>query len=77
MPIWIVDKNSVGLRCNSNAACAPVMLSSAMETNNARRLDDKAISDMANKAFSKVNKTISKTSIKRSFNAQGAQWVNQ
>jgi hypothetical protein len=53
------------------------MLSSAMETNNARRLDDKAISDMANKAFSKVNKTISKTSIKRSFNAQGAQWVNQ
>ena len=69
MPICTVDKNCVGCAIKRSAACAPVSPASANAAKRALRLEDSAISDMANKPFKKVKKTISNTSIKLGFSA--------
>lgn len=64
MPTWTDDKNWVGLSSRPSAASAPLSPDSARAASLALRLDDRAISDMANTPLSNVKKAISKKSMR-------------
>ena len=63
MPIWMVERNLVGLSCRASATAAPDSPASTMTCRRALRLAVRAISDIANQPFSRIRKSSSAVSI--------------
>src|SRR5690606_21462029 len=63
LPIWMVEKNCVGLSCSRITATAPLSPLAANVSIRTRRLDTTAISVMENTPLRKVRKAISRMSI--------------
>jgi hypothetical protein len=72
MPICTVERNCVGDSIRFSAAAAPASPVSASAARRARRLVDRAISDIANAALSVVSKARRKTSMEAGEN--GDPW---